>query len=707
MIWKALLQGAFLLASSSTGKPFNWFIFEFMHSYTNHLINETSPYLLQHAHNPVNWYPWSEQAFERAKTENKPVLVSIGYAACHWCHVMERESFENPEVASIMNDNFINIKVDREERPDVDHIYMDAVQAITGSGGWPLNVFLTPERKPFYGGTYFPPRRAFNRASWTEVLLSIAQTFKEKRQDVEQQADTLTEHLHASNSFGFSQSSSDQVFSEKNIHEAFENCMKSADREWGGFGRAPKFPQTFTLQFLLNYYQVYKNDEALKQAVLSLDKMIQGGIYDHIGGGFARYSTDTEWLVPHFEKMLYDNALLVSTLSTAYRVTKNERYKAVIEETLAFVERELMHKRYGFFSALDADSEGEEGKYYVWSATEVKKLLKEEADQFSTFFNITETGNWEGKNIPWIKTPWESFIREKNLDHTAFEKLIKSGKAKLLQARETRIRPLLDDKVLLGWNSLMNLAYSQAYGATGNRHYKEIAERNMNFLLAAFTAENNGLHHTWKDEKATYPAFLDDYSNLIAALLELGQVTSDIKWLNRAYELTEYVIRHFEDETSSFFFYTSKEQKDLLLRKKEVYDGATPSGNAVMASNLYKLSIIFDHSQWKERSHNLLTAIGEVTTRYPTSFGVWLNQLFEIIKGTNEIAVIGNNWEIYLEEILRLPIPHKLVMASARPDKNVPLLANKAVNDETLIYLCKNYSCLNPVNTITDLQKIL
>src|SRR5688572_22077772 len=349
-----------------------------MHQFTNKLIDETSPYLLQHAHNPVNWFPWSDEALDKARRENKPILVSIGYSACHWCHVMERESFESEETATIMNEHFVNIKIDREERPDLDHIYMDAVQAISGSGGWPLNVFLTPEGKPFYGGTYFPPQTAFNRPSWKEILTNVNNAFLERRHEIDAQAENLTEHLLRSNDFQFKKE--DTIGIDKSaIEQAFNAIMKQADREWGGFGRAPKFPQTFTIQFLLRYHYFTNNEEALNQALLSLDKMIEGGIYDQIGGGFARYSTDTEWLAPHFEKMLYDNALLISVLSEALQLTGKPLYKEVIDETIGFLRREMMHPGKGFYAALDADSEGEEGKFYVWSEEEIDTLLGEEA----------------------------------------------------------------------------------------------------------------------------------------------------------------------------------------------------------------------------------------------------------------------------------------------------------------------------------------
>ena len=379
-----------------------------MNKFTNKLIDETSPYLLQHAHNPVKWFPWGDEALEIARKENKPILVSIGYSACHWCHVMEKESFEDEETAKLMNEHFVNIKIDREERPDLDHIYMDAVQAMTGSGGWPLNVFLTPEAKPFYGGTYFPPRRAFNRPSWQEVLMGVTEAFTQRRNEIDAQAENLTEHLLQANAFGISTPSGTNFFAKEKTEEAYVNIMKNADKKWGGFGRAPKFPQSFIIQFLLRYHWVNNlqrsgpskvspngerhpqqsegSEEALDQALLTLDKMIDGGIYDQVGGGFSRYSTDTEWLVPHFEKMLYDNALLVSVISEAYQITGEKRYKEVIDETIEFLARELMHEQKGFYSALDADSEGEEGKFYVWNYFEVKELLNDNADLFCEFF---------------------------------------------------------------------------------------------------------------------------------------------------------------------------------------------------------------------------------------------------------------------------------------------------------------------------------
>jgi len=679
-----------------------------MHKHSNHLIGETSPYLLQHAHNPVDWYPWGGEALEKAKKEDKPILVSIGYSACHWCHVMERESFEDEATARIMNEHFVNIKIDREERPDLDHIYMDAVQAMTGSGGWPLNVFLTPEAKPFYGGTYFPPRRAFNRPSWQEILLSITQAFSEKRNEIDAQAENLTDHLFQSNAFGLENHGEDgKQFTKEKIDEAFQNVMKSADREWGGFGQAPKFPQTFTIQFLLRYHYVTKNEEALNQALLSLDKMIEGGIYDQVGGGFARYSTDTEWLAPHFEKMLYDNALLISVLSEAYQLTRQDRYKEIIDETMTFIQRELLGPQGGFYSALDADSEGEEGKFYVWNVEEVNKVLGADADLFCRFFDITDQGNWsegasreEGKNILRIKIPPPEFSKQNNISAERLKHITGTGKQKLLQERNKRVRPLLDDKILLGWNALMNEAGSKAFMVTGNNRYRQLAIDNMHFLLRNFVTDKGEFCHTWKNGIAKYPAFLDDYAFLIRALIRLQEITADTKWLFEAQRITEFVIDNFSEPGTEFFYFTKKGQLDVIVRKKEVYDGAIPSGNSVMAYNLYQLGIFFDKSGWKERAMKMAGTLEQVIARYPTSFGVWACLLLELNSGTHEIAIIGRNFAELQADLFQHYLPHSILMAADSESQQFPLLAGKKNTEKAMFFLCKDFTCQQPVTSI-------
>jgi uncharacterized protein len=680
-----------------------------MHKYNNKLINETSPYLLQHAHNPVDWYPWGDEALQKAKSENRPILISIGYAACHWCHVMERESFEDESTATLMNEHFINIKIDREERPDLDHIYMDAVQAMTGSGGWPLNVFLTPDAKPFYGGTYFPPVRGYNRASWQETLQGVITAFNEKRSEINAQAENLTEHLLKSNSFGLQKpGNTEGLFSNEKQQEAFENLMKNADKEWGGFGKAPKFPQTFSIQFLLRYSHFFDNNAAFEQALLSLDKMIEGGIYDQAGGGFARYSTDTEWLAPHFEKMLYDNALLIAVLSEAYQLTKKERYREVIDETMEFVKRELLHQMKGFYSALDADSEGEEGKFYVWEKKEVELLLGKNAAIFCDYYDISAKGNWEKKNILRVKKPLELFASGHNIAVEKLKEILDKGKIKLLDRRNKRTKPLLDDKIILGWNALMNTAYSKAFSATGNEEYRKLAISNMEFLLDTFvSASTNEFYHTWKNGLSKFPAFLDDYAFLIEALIRLHEITANTSWLYKAKEMAEIVIGNFSETETGFFFYTRYDQEDVIVRKKEVYDGAVPSGNAIMASVLYQLSIFFDNSEWKQRSLNMLSSLGQAITRYPTSFGCWNCLLLEMAVGTVEVAITGKNFGATHKEMLSQYIPHKILMASSIENEQFALLAGKSIRIDPFIFICKNFSCSKPVTSVDEAMGLI
>jgi uncharacterized protein YyaL (SSP411 family) len=674
-------------------------------AHTNRLINETSPYLLQHAHNPVHWYPWGEEALQKAKTEDKPILVSIGYAACHWCHVMERESFEDESTAAIMNAHFVNIKIDREERPDLDHIYMDAVQAMTGSGGWPLNVFLTPDTKPFFGGTYFPPQRAFNRSSWKEVLEGVRHAYTEKKHEIESQAENLTAHMASANAFGMQKPGDDTLVSEEQLQTIADNILTQADTVWGGFGRAPKFPQTFSIQNLLRHYHFTRQDTALQQAVLSLDKMIEGGIYDQLGGGFARYSTDTEWLAPHFEKMLYDNALLVGVLSEAYQITGNEKYATTIRETLDFIEREMTSEENGFYSALDADSEGVEGKFYTWSRKEIEQVLGTEAELFCTFYDVTEKGNWEHTNILRIPEPADVFAGKRNLTEKELIDRLVTSRGKLLQHRSQRIRPLLDDKILLGWNAMMNTAYSKAWAALGKESWRHKAIANMEFLEQRLGADDGNWHHTYKNGKAKVPAFLDDYACLIQALIHLQEITGEGEYLHKAAKLTGFVIDHFRDEESGFFFYTHRNQQDVILRKKEVYDGATPSGNAVMAGNLLYLSVVYDRKEWRVMAENLVSSLGKTIVRYPTSFGVWAQNLQLMVYGLLEIAITGQRARSFLRPVLERYIPNKILQAAETDTEGFALLTGKIRGKEEPVafYLCRDYACKAPYPTVEQL----
>jgi uncharacterized protein YyaL (SSP411 family) len=680
------------------------------HQFTNSLAKETSPYLLQHAHNPVNWYPWGKEAIDKAQQENKMILVSIGYAACHWCHVMERESFENEQTAAFMNEHFINIKIDREERPDLDHIYMDAVQAISGSGGWPLNVFLTPEKKPFYGGTYFPPVQAHNRSSWTEVLQGLVQAWQEKRHEIEAQAENLTAYLTQSNAIGQVKNtainlSAKELFTKADCHTIAENILKTADKEWGGFGNAPKFPQTFTIQYLLQYYHFTGTKIALDQALISLDKMLQGGIYDHVAGGLARYSTDREWLAPHFEKMLYDNALLVTVLCDAFQITKDKKYEQVIRKTIAFVKEELLDKDGGFYAALDADSEGVEGKYYVWQKKEIENILGNDATLFCAYFDVTTEGNWEETNILRIVTPIDQFVKERGINKNEFEQTIESSLQKLKAIRSKRIKPLLDDKIILSWNALMLNAISKAAAILQDKEYKQIAEKNFQFIITNFKKkESFEMQHTFKNGIAKYPAFLDDYAYLIEACISVYEITFDTSYLLNAQSWCNYVTTYFSDEEDKYFFFTNKTQDDIVVRKKEIYDGAVPSGNAVMAINLFKLAVLFDNTDWRKRAEDMLIGIVPMAVKYPISFGIWSRFLLLQIVGLQEISVVGENFVSLNEKISIACIPNKLTMCSFVDNNDFPMLAYRFRKNQTLAYLCHDYSCAAPFDSVDELM---
>ena len=671
----------------------------------NRLAKETSPYLLQHADNPVDWYPWGEEALGRARQEGKPILVSIGYAACHWCHVMERESFEDTGTAAFMNEHFVNIKIDREERPDLDHIYMDAVQAIAGNGGWPLNVFLTSDGRPFYGGTYFPPRAIYNRPSWQDVLAGVARSYRERKAEIEEQAETLTRHVAGAGSFGIGQKPGDVAvedspFRPEVLRQIRDQLMASADKTEGGFGGAPKFPQTFSIRFLLHYYYFQKDEEALGHACLSLDKMIAGGIFDQLGGGFARYSTDNEWLAPHFEKMLYDNALLVVALCEAWQLTGKPLYREAIELTMSFVDRELSNGSGAFFAALDADSEGIEGKYYVWTKKEIDELLGEDAPLFCAYFGVTEGGNWEGKNI--LVRAMEGPVGSGDAAR------LEAARLRLLDHRAQRVRPALDDKILLGWNALMNMACSKAYAALGNEEYLTRAKENMRFLRTRLKGPG-GIHyyyHSYKDG-ARIPAFLDDYAFLIAALLQLQEVTGDVGYLEEAREILEETIAHFGDAETGFFFFTHDGQSDLILRKKEIYDGATPSGNSMMAFNLLYLSKIFDEPVWAERSAQLAAALRRVVTGYPGSFGIWATLYQALTYTIPEIVLTARRPENARKEFLEQLIPYRVFQSTPKENTHFPLLRDKTAGELPQFFLCENYACQLPVNELSALIRLV
>ncbi len=679
-----------------------------MRDFTNRLIGENSPYLLQHAHNPVDWYPWGSEAFEKAVAEDKPVLVSIGYAACHWCHVMEKESFEDAAVAQFMNEHFVNIKIDREERPDLDHIYMDALQAMNGQGGWPLNVFLTPSKQPFYGGTYFPPRPVYNRPSWMQVLEGVHQAYREKKEDIHAQAEQLTQHLQQMNAFGLQQRhelpSPAVIFSKEKIDLMAANILQQADKEEGGFGQAPRFPQTFSIRYLLHHFQKTGDEESLQQACLSLDKMMYGGIYDQIGGGFARYSTDAEWLVPHFEKMLYDNALLIQVYAQAYSITGDIRYERIIRETIHFVNEVLRAPDGGFYSALDADSEGEEGKFYVWDFHEFFEVLGEDAGMWMEYFGVTERGNWEDKNILRITEPDASFAGLYELSLPEFYQQLDQVKSKLKAYRSKRIAPALDDKQLLGWNALMNTALATAAAALGDEDLLLEAVAHASWMQRTFYKDGEWWH-SFKEGTLKIPAFLDDHAFLLQSWLMMQEITGDNSYLKLAAELTEQVQQQFLEAATGLFFYTSEDQEDVIVRKKEVYDGATPSGNAVMSECLYQLGILLNRADWKEQAYVNAMLMHQVANRYPTSFGVWANLIQGICFGFEEIAIVGGNFAELRKQVLRVGIPYRVLQSAPHADEQYPLLAEKPETPAAQIFLCREYMCQVPVNEVSSMLK--
>jgi uncharacterized protein len=719
----------------------------------NQLQYETSPYLLQHAHNPVHWYAWKPAAFAKAKELDKPILVSIGYSTCHWCHVMERESFENEQIAAYMNENFVCIKVDREERPDVDHIYMEACQILTGSGGWPLNCFLTPDGRPFYAGTYFPPRPAHQRPSWLQLMQHLSNIWQSKRELAEEQADKLLKNIQHNDdvfvqkkeniaSFDPFSINSPKIYTPALMENILYKMRDNFDRVEGGFGGAPKFPGTMGLRFLLHYaYYANRNrdgvpfsvtsgnsfsnlaggEDALEHALFSLDKMIMGGIYDQLGGGFARYATDREWLVPHFEKMLYDNALLVTVIADAFKLLnkypnlhpeRQSLYKETLEETLEYIEREMTHPEGGFYSAQDADSEGVEGKFFVWSKKEIEALLMEDAALFCEFYDVTEEGNWEENNILWRKMSFENFAKEKNIDVNSLKNQLKTARKALFAARHQRIYPGLDDKILLSWNALMVTAYVQAFTALGDEKYKEAAIRNIDFCLEKFSqknAENDDdsisytLSHTYKNGVVQYDAFLEDYSFLIQALTETYQISFNLSYLKLAGKYTAHVLSYFYDESSGLFFFTGKNQTDIITRRKDLYDNATPSGNSTMALNLQQLAVLLDKPEWSEVANRMLFVVKDSVERYPLSFERWAMAMLYKTYPILEIAIVGDNAKSKALSIMGQFVPNKVVIASNVQTDVLSLFEGKESNPDAYIYVCQDFACQRPVLSLEDL----
>ena len=667
----------------------------------NRLQHETSPYLLQHAHNPVDWYAWGPEALDRAKESDRPILVSIGYSTCHWCHVMERESFEDAETAAYMNAHFVCIKVDREERPDLDQIYMEACQLMTGQGGWPLNCFLLPDGCPFFAGTYYPPAPAYQRPSWRQVLENIHRAYTTDYASVLAQAQQLTDIIGGSDTALLDRAGAATTTGPVSSSQAFGYLQDRFDATNGGFGGAPKFPNTLAIQFLLEYAHFNDDAAARTHALLSLDRMIAGGIYDQLRGGFARYTVDAAWRVPHFEKMLYDNALLVQVLSDAYADTRAPHYARVIRETLAWVADEMTAPTGGFYSALDADSEGEEGKFYVWAKAEIDAALGAEAALFNAYYGVSEAGNWEGTNILHVPELLAAFAAHRGLDEERLRVRLERNRATLLGLRAGRVRPGLDDKLLLDWNALQVSAYARAAAVLDDAAYLAVATRQLDFLLRQFAApDGEGLLHTAKDGRARYPAFLNDYAFLITALLDTYTTGQDPAHLKLAEYWMDHTLAHFRDEADGLCYFAPAGQSDVIVRRKELYDQAVPSGNSTLALALQRLGHLLERADYRAAADRMLDRLEAAAVRQPTGLAQWNVGLLRRAYGYREIAVCGPDAPEKTRRLLIHYLPATVVAATSTPSA-LPLLRDKAVDGPTYYYVCRNFSCQPPVEDVS------
>ena len=668
----------------------------------NQLIHETSPYLLQHADNPVEWYPWGEEAFEKARSENKPVLLSIGYSACHWCHVMAHESFENEDIAKLMNDLFVNIKVDREERPDLDQIYMNAVQMMTHHGGWPMTVFLTPDAVPFYGGTYFPPQDRYNMPGFPRVLISVSEAYRERQDDIRETGVSLLNELRRLSA----SSGSDQPIEKELLDAAYLGITRSYDSINGGFGGAPKFPPAMTLEFLLRTHARTGNREALEMVKHTCKQMADGGMYDQLGGGFHRYSTDAKWLVPHFEKMLYDNALLSRLYLHYFQVSEDQQARQTAEGILDYVLREMTHPSGGFYSTQDADSEGHEGKFFVWDIDEIRSTLGEpDAKLFCSYYNITPSGNFEGKNIPNVTRSFERVAEQNAVSVSDLQASLDESKRKLFELRETRIKPGRDEKILTAWNGLMMASFAEAGVILNRPDYTEAARRNAEFVLSSLR-KVGALLRTWKDGVAKFNGYLEDYSFLIEGLVTLFETTGEFRWLEEAQALTERMIEEFWDDEGGGFFFTGKSHEDLIVRSKDYFDNATPSGNSVAAMALSRLAILTGRENYRNLAIAVLRELGDSARRYPSGFGYALSAADFLVSTPKEVAIVGKDREDIqplLSETWRRYLPNKVV-APGFGAENIPLLENRPLlNDRATAYVCEHYAFKKPVNEASEI----
>jgi uncharacterized protein len=688
-------------------------------SKTNRLMNESSPYLLQHANNPVDWYAWGEDAFQRAKKEDKPIFLSIGYSACHWCHVMAHESFEDQEIAKIMNENFINIKVDREERPDIDDIYQKVSQIAVGTGGWPLSIFLTPDQRPFYVGTYFPKYSRYGMPGFGTILNQLAEAYKSKKQEIHAAS---SEFMHA-----LSHNAKDVQGKEENIErsiidEAAMGLLQMGDPIYGGFGQAPKFPNASNLLFLLHYYDISGISRFKDFVMFSADKMAAGGIYDHLGGGFARYSTDQKWLVPHFEKMLYDNALLTQLYAELYQVSGNVKYSKIVENILEYVITEMTSPDGGFYSAQDADSEGEEGKFYVWSKQEIDSVLGDTtiSDIFCEYYGITEAGNFEGKNILNIRTSLDHLAQKYHMATEAIEGVLSDASKRLFEVRSKRVRPGQDDKILTSWNGLMISGFAKGYKITGNKKYLDAAVNAVNFIESKTAKKDGRLQRTFKDGISKLNAYLDDYAFYVNALLDVFEIYSEPKYLQKAMIYTDFMIQHFWDPNEGSFFFTSDDHEQLIIRTKSFYDLAIPSGNSMAASNLLRLYHFMQNSDYIGKAEHIMRAGAKTAAENPFGFGQLLIAMYLYIKKPVEITIIRKTEKQRADSEMvnwlnRQFIPNGIIAvidnnSQIQVLQNYPFFKGRNLEQENqkeseYALVCRNFSCSLPIHSIQELEK--
>ncbi len=670
--------------------------------YTNHLIDENSPYLLSHAHNPVNWYPWGEEAIEKARREDKPIFLSIGYSACHWCHVMERESFENEQIATILNANFVSIKVDREQRPDLDQIYMSFTTAMTGRGGWPMSVFLTPDLKPFFAGTYFPPDDRYGRPGFSSLITQISTAYKQDKSGIVQSSEKIFKQVQQRSSASFAGT----VLNEDIIKRSVGNLMGNYDDLYGGFGQAPKFPHATELALFLRYFKNSGEMKYLQAVEKALQAMSNGGIYDHLGGGFARYSTDRKWLVPHFEKMLYDNALLVPVYADAYQITGNELYAKVIRETLDFMLREMRDKSGGFYSALDADSEGEEGKFYVWSKDEIEAILgAKRSEIFCRYYNVTKQGNFEEKNI--LNIEKNSAYVEQELGEKDFEAFLASCRSDLMKVRDTRVRPLTDDKILTSWNGFALTALCRGYQVTLDERYLQAAIDNAEFVRTVLV-QNGSLTHSYREGSRSEGEFLEDYAFYIRGLIELSETdyTDAHKWREMAISLARRASKLFFDENGTQYLRPAGES-DLIVRPKDETDGAIPSPGSYMIANLFLLNRLTDDKVFLELGEKALGAISGQMDKYPGGMASAVSALDYYLNDKIEVVIVGDMQDRsdMLKEAYRSYSPNLLIAVSGTTNETLPLFeGRKAQNGKATAYVCRNSVCNLPVTTIEELR---